>query len=111
MRFRGDTTFGLVSRILTTFFGGLLGTVVWYISSGATDSGNAYGLAAVCAVCFPFFFYARLHWPGPPISSAIFFVTVMLVIAYSYRNTWISLPGSPGFGIEIAWVSGWGRNC
>ncbi|KAL1753824.1 hypothetical protein FB107DRAFT_264038 [Schizophyllum commune] len=103
MRFRGDTTFGLVSRILTTFFGGLLGTVVWYISSGATDSGNAYGLAAVCAVCFPFFFYARLHWPGPPISSAIFFVTVMLVIAYSYRNTWVSLPGSPGFGIEIAW--------
>ncbi|KAL1742869.1 hypothetical protein HDZ31DRAFT_42289 [Schizophyllum fasciatum] len=103
MRFRGDTTFGLVSRILTTFGGGLLGTVVWYISSGSTDSGNPYGLAAVCAVCFPFFFYARLHWPGPPISSAIFFVTVMLVIAYSYRNTWISLPGSPGFGIEIAW--------
>ncbi|TRM68618.1 hypothetical protein BD626DRAFT_119094 [Schizophyllum amplum] len=103
MRFRGDTTFGLVSRVFTTLFGGLLGTIVWYISSGSLDSGNPYGLAAVCGVCFPFFFYARLHWPGPPISSAIFFVTAMLVMAYSYRNTWSSLPGSPGFGIDIAW--------
>ena len=28
-RFRGDTTFGLVARIIATFFGGLLGTVLW----------------------------------------------------------------------------------
>lgn len=29
MRFRGDTTFGFVARIIATFFGGLLGTVLW----------------------------------------------------------------------------------
>lgn len=28
-RFRGDTTFGLVARIIATFFGGILGTVLW----------------------------------------------------------------------------------
>ena len=28
-RFRGDTTFGLVSRIFATFFGGLVGSVMW----------------------------------------------------------------------------------
>lgn len=32
-RFRGDTTFGWVSRILATFSGGLVGTVLWYAPS------------------------------------------------------------------------------
>ena len=87
-RFRGDTTFGLVARVFSTFFGGLVGTVIWcapliftyararldvqprYISTGA-GSGNPYGLAVVCAVCFPFFFYGRLYWPGPPMFNLI----------------------------------------
>ena len=30
-RFRGDTTFGLVARIFSTFFGGLVGTVIWCV--------------------------------------------------------------------------------
>ena len=30
-RFRGDTTFGLVARIISTFLGGLVGTVMWYV--------------------------------------------------------------------------------
>lgn len=29
-RFRGDTTFGLVARILSTFLGGVAGMVMWY---------------------------------------------------------------------------------
>lgn len=87
-RFRGDTTFGLVARIIATFFGGLVGTAIWwvcqhvhtgsslipaifrYISTGSGE-GNPYGLAVVCGVAFPFFFYARLYWPGPPVSNLI----------------------------------------
>lgn len=29
-RFRGDTTFGLVARIVSTFMGGVIGTTMWY---------------------------------------------------------------------------------
>ena len=32
-RFRGDTTFGLASRLLSTFLGGLTGLVIWYVLS------------------------------------------------------------------------------
>ncbi|KAJ6597201.1 hypothetical protein DFH09DRAFT_113905 [Mycena vulgaris] len=101
-RFRGDTAFGLSSRVLSTFLGGLLGMVMWYISTGS-GSGSAYGLGAVCAVCYPFFFYGRLYWPGPPMRVIIFFVTAILVIGYSYQDQHISTPGSPGFGWDVAW--------
>ena len=30
-RFRGDTTFGLVTRIISTFVGGIIGTVMWFV--------------------------------------------------------------------------------
>jgi len=29
-RFRGDTTFALTARVLSTFAGGVIGIVVWY---------------------------------------------------------------------------------
>ncbi|KIY44983.1 hypothetical protein FISHEDRAFT_50366 [Fistulina hepatica ATCC 64428] len=103
-RFRGDTTFGLVARIGATLAGGLVGTVMWYISNGgSSSSGNAYGLAAVCAVCFPFFFYGRLYWPGPPMPNVLFFVTSTLVWGYSYQDVYIVLPSSPGLGIHVFW--------
>ena len=77
-RFRGDTTFGLTARIFSTIGGCLLGTALWYISTG-TGNGNSYGLAAVIAVSAPFLFYGRLYWPVPPMTNIIFFVTVALV--------------------------------
>ena len=80
-RFRGDTTFGLVARIVSTFMGGVVGTVVWYISTGSGD-GNPYGLAAVLAVCSPIFFFWRLYWPVPPMTSIIFFTTIGLVRSF-----------------------------
>ncbi|KAF7322544.1 hypothetical protein HMN09_00032900 [Mycena chlorophos] len=101
-RFRGDTVFGLSSRVFSTFLGGILGMVMWYISAGS-GSGSAYGLAAVCAVCFPFFFYGRIYYPGPPMKVVIFFVTSILVIGYSYQDQNIKTIGTPGFGWEIAW--------
>ncbi|KAF9499221.1 hypothetical protein BDN71DRAFT_1384411 [Pleurotus eryngii] len=101
-RFRGDTTFGLTARILATFFGCIAGLVMWYVNSG-TGHANAYGLGAVCAVCFPFFFYARLYWPGPPMTNIIFFVTTVLVVGYSYQDNYIVVAASPGSGWDVAW--------
>ncbi|KAG1736637.1 uncharacterized protein EDB91DRAFT_1141898 [Suillus paluster] len=101
-RFRGDTTFGLVARIASTFAGGFIGTVMWYISTGS-GRGDPYGLGAVCAVCFPLFFFARLYWPIPPMTNMIIWVTSALVVGYSYEDTHLTVPASPGWGIDVAW--------
>ncbi|PPQ72963.1 hypothetical protein CVT24_000165 [Panaeolus cyanescens] len=101
-RFRGDTTFGLTARIISTFFGGLTGMVLWYISAGS-GHGNPYALAATLLVCSPFFYFARLYWPIPQMTNIVFFVTAVLVIGYSYQDTILVAPGSPGSGWNVAW--------
>ncbi|KAI0653782.1 hypothetical protein C8Q70DRAFT_927041 [Cubamyces menziesii] len=100
-RFRGDTTFGLVARIISTFMGGLVGAAMWYISTGS-GNGNPYGLAAVVGVCAPFFFYGRLYWPVPPMTNIIFFVTAALVLGFSWQNTHTTLPFR-FMGWQLAW--------
>ncbi|KAF5356418.1 hypothetical protein D9758_009464 [Tetrapyrgos nigripes] len=101
-RFRGDTTFGQVTRILCTFLGGILGMVIWYIASGG-GGGNPYGLTATLAVCWPFLLFARLYWPGPPMQILIFLMTTGLVVGYSYQDGIIVLPSNPGVGWDVAW--------
>ncbi|PAV21583.1 hypothetical protein PNOK_0154000 [Pyrrhoderma noxium] len=101
-RFRGDTIFGWFSRVLATFLGGILGAVMWYISTGTGD-GNAYGLAAVCFVCFPFLFFARLNYPASPMTLTIFCVTTGLVFGYSWQDTHLPSLSYAGIGIEVAW--------
>ncbi|KAL4063403.1 hypothetical protein V8B97DRAFT_1930456 [Scleroderma yunnanense] len=101
-RFLGDTAFSIVARVFSTFVGGIMGTVMWYISTGS-GQGNPYGLAAVCFVCFPLFFFVRLYWPVPPMTSMIIFVTAGLVVGYSYQDTHLNTPSSPGWGFDVAW--------
>ncbi|THU98769.1 hypothetical protein K435DRAFT_720372 [Dendrothele bispora CBS 962.96] len=101
-RFRGDTTFGQITRILCTFLGGIVGMLIWYIASG-NGNGSPYGFAATLAVCFPFLLFARLYWPGPPMQILIFLMTTMLVIGYSYQDGIIVLPSNPGVGWDVAW--------
>ena len=77
-RFRGDTTFGLAARIIATFVGGVVGMLMWYISSGS-GTASPFAFAAVCAVCFPFFFMVVLYCPIPPMTRLVMFVTAVLV--------------------------------
>ncbi|KAJ3784989.1 hypothetical protein GGU10DRAFT_293088 [Lentinula aff. detonsa] len=103
-RFRGDTTFGFLTRILSTFLGGAVGLCMWYICAPTTGHhASPYALGAIFAVCFPFFFYIRLYIPGPPMRILIFFVTAVLVIGYSYQDQYQALPSSPGVGWSVAW--------
>ena len=69
-----------------------------YISSGS-GTGNAYALAAICAICFPFFYFARIYYPGPPINVVFFFLTSQLVIGYSWQDT--HLPSITEAGIPF----------
>ncbi|THH04285.1 hypothetical protein EW145_g5635 [Phellinidium pouzarii] len=101
-RFRGDTTFALFSRILSTFLGGLLGTVMWYISTGLGD-GNSYGMAAVTAVCFPILFFIRYYFPASALTLTIFLMTAGLVIGYSWQDTHDPTLSNAGRGIQVAW--------
>ncbi|KAI0770884.1 hypothetical protein BD413DRAFT_553337 [Trametes elegans] len=100
-RFRGDTTFGLVARIISTLMGGLIGTAMWYTSTGS-GQGNAIGLAAVIGVCAPFFFFWRLYWPVPPMTNIILWVTTALVVGFSWQNTHTVLPFR-FMGWQLAW--------
>ena len=47
--FHGDTMFGLVAWIISTFGGGLMGAMVWHISTSA-GRGNPYGVTAARAL-------------------------------------------------------------
>jgi len=106
-RFRGDTAFGFFARIIGTFLGGVTGAVMWYISAGS-GTGNPYGLCAVCAVCFPVFFFTTMYGPIKPMTAVIFLVTTALVITYSYvgsdperaRGSTVALTGN---GWQFAW--------
>ncbi|KAJ3862063.1 hypothetical protein EV359DRAFT_45947 [Lentinula novae-zelandiae] len=103
-RFRGDTTFGFLTRIFSTFLGGGVGLCMWYICAPTKGhQASPYALGAIFAVCFPFFFYIRLYIPGPPMRILIFFVTTVLVIGYSYQDQFQALPSSPGVGWSVAW--------
>ncbi|KAL5495894.1 hypothetical protein ACEPAI_1358 [Sanghuangporus weigelae] len=102
-RFRGDTIFGWFSREVATFCGGIVGTIMWYISTGL-GNGNSYGLAAVCAVVFPFLFFIRLYYPAAPVTLTLFVVTISLVVGYSWQDAKFPNLSNAGLGIEVAWI-------
>ena len=77
-----------------------------YISAGGGD-GNPYSLAAVAAVCFPVFFFARLYFPSPTMTVVIFFMTAQLVLGYSWQDAHLPPLSEAGKGIDVAWVSLW----
>jgi len=101
-RFRGDTIFGLIARIMSTFFGGIVGMLVWYISTGK-GSGNAFGLAAITAAVFPLFAFLRIYFPGPPIIPIFFILTAQLVIGYSWQDSHFPSVSAAGWGFTVAW--------
>jgi Putative ER transporter, 6TM, N-terminal/Fusaric acid resistance protein-like len=57
-QFTADTIFGFVCRISGTFFGALLGMVIWYMGSGS-GTGNPYALLAILGVLLPFIMFVR----------------------------------------------------
>ena len=61
--------------------------------------------AAVAAVCFPVFFFARLYFPSPTMTVVIFFMTAQLVLGYSWQDSHLPPLSEAGKGIDVAWVS------
>lgn len=63
-QFTADTIFGFVVRIFGTFFGALLGMVIWYMGSGS-GTGNPYALLAILGVLLPFIMFIRNNFVRP----------------------------------------------
>lgn len=101
--FAGDTFSSWISRLLASFWGGLIGLIAWYIGSGS-GKGNPYGLAVVTAILFPPMMLLRVHWPGPVLTSVVFCTSVNLVIGYSYLNAHLFRLGNASWGFEVAWL-------
>ncbi|ORX36432.1 hypothetical protein BD324DRAFT_580777 [Kockovaella imperatae] len=100
--FAGDTAGAWIARVVASFWGALLGTVVWYIGCGAS-SGNAFGLGAICAATFPLAMFFRLHFPGQVLTSVMTTVTFALVIGYSYLNGTVGALTDAKWGFDVAW--------
>ncbi|KIR40091.1 hypothetical protein I307_04809 [Cryptococcus deuterogattii 99/473] len=91
-----------LSRVVASFWGCLIGMVLWYIGSGS-GQGNPYGIAAVCAVAFPLASFFRIHFPGPLLTAVMTPVTMGLVIGYSYYNGTIGPLTNAEWGWDVAW--------
>jgi hypothetical protein len=99
----GDTIAAFLQRLQATFWGCLLGMVLWYISAG-NGAGNRYGLGAVMAVAIIPLMAIRVHWgPGPPLAPILFTVSAGLVVGYSWINTSLIQATDVTYGWSTAW--------
>ncbi|KAL4810614.1 hypothetical protein BDV18DRAFT_127719 [Aspergillus unguis] len=101
--YMADFTFSIISRLVGTIAGGVLGLLAWYIGSG-NGPGNPYGLSAVMAVMLVFFLWIRLYLPPNLLQGGIIgAATFLLTVAYSYVDTHNPTYGSPGVGYNVFW--------
>lgn len=100
--FSGDTFSSWLSRIIASFWGGIVGLAMWYIGSG-NGKGNPYGLAAVTAVIFPLACFYRVHYPVV-LTTVVFTTSMCLVVGYSYLNGHLFRLTNASWGWDVAWL-------
>ncbi|PHH64676.1 hypothetical protein CDD81_4117 [Ophiocordyceps australis] len=101
--YMADFTLSLVSRLIGTVVGGLMGAVAWYIGSG-TGPGNPYGLAAISLVMIAILVWARIFLPQSLAQATIMAgATFELVIGFSYDQDHTTNYGLPGKGYVAFW--------
>lgn len=80
--YSGETALAFVARLTATFWGCLVGLLVWSIGAPGTAVGSPYGIGAVTAVAFPCVLVFRLFAPSPPLTKILFSVSMGLVLGY-----------------------------
>ncbi|KAE8153056.1 hypothetical protein BDV25DRAFT_45189 [Aspergillus avenaceus] len=101
--YMADFTFSVISRVIGTCVGGVLGLLAWYIGS-ANGPGNPYGLAAIVGAILVILLWLRLYLPPSLLQGGIMgAATFLLVVAYSYDDTHIPQYGNPGVGYTVFW--------
>lgn len=101
--YMADFTFSMVSKLLGTVVGGVLGMVTWYIGSGS-GQGNPYGMAASSGLMLVVVLWLRIFLP-PSFTNATVLsgATFCLVVGFSYDQHHIRQYGAPGVGYEAFW--------
>lgn len=102
---QGEQVFSLMSRVIGTVLGAMLGAALWYISCGNSPTGNPYGYGAVTAVAFIPMVFLRLFAPlSLLILCLMTFVTMILVMGYSWIDAGhLVITADSGIGIGVAW--------
>jgi hypothetical protein len=100
----GELIFSLVTRLIGTLVGLVLGMLYWYMSCGNAERGNVYGLGAVTAIGFLPLVWLRLYAPPYLLMFTIMMcVTTVLAVGYSWIDTHIYQLANSGKGVDIAW--------
>lgn len=102
--YTGETIYVFYCKVVYTFFGCLLGMVMWYISTG-NGRGNYYGYSAVTAVGYMYLTYYRhfsIHRALVP--AILFAVTCALVMGTSWVDGQYSHLANVGYGFHVAWL-------
>ncbi|KAK5991877.1 putative C57A7.05-like protein [Cladobotryum mycophilum] len=101
--YMADFTFSLVSRLLGTIIGGLMGLIAWYIGS-AHGNGNPYGMAAITALMAFILIWWRVFLPPAYAQATIMAgATFALIIGFSWDEHHIAQYGLPGIGYVAFW--------
>ncbi|TFK95222.1 hypothetical protein BDV98DRAFT_587243 [Pterulicium gracile] len=105
-RFRGDTVFGFTARIISTFLGGLVGLLIWYIGSE-----EAEGIPSA-SLLLPSWLSRSSFMRGCTGRYVLCRVSVVVaanshewiwVVGYSYQDEYQLTASSPGVGWAVAW--------
>lgn len=103
LMYMADFTFSLVSRLLGTIIGGLIGLAAWYAGSG-NGTGNPYGLGATTAVAVVVLMWLRIFLPASYMQASVMAAsTFALIIGFSYDQRHYVQYGLPGIGYVAFW--------
>ncbi|KAI9512000.1 hypothetical protein F5148DRAFT_157072 [Russula earlei] len=101
--YAGDQLYNYFIRLIGTFFGLIIGLLVWY-TGNAHGRGNPYGAAASVAVFLVPLMFIRLFAPQQYLQGNILMAaTAALVIGYSWIDGHLQLISNVGIGWHVAW--------
>ncbi|KAF8921505.1 hypothetical protein CPB85DRAFT_1210427 [Mucidula mucida] len=101
--YAADQIFNLVTRLIGTFLGLVMGLLVWYLGN-AKSTGSPYGSAAAVAVFIPLIVFIRVFSPVQYVQGVILgCATFALVVGYSWVDGHTSQIVTPGIGWSVAW--------
>ncbi|GAA6023484.1 hypothetical protein JCM10207_006212 [Rhodosporidiobolus poonsookiae] len=101
--YAGDQLLGSIQKLLGCGIGLVYGMLIWYLGA-ANGPGSPYGLGAAAFVLMLPALAIRIY--APPASSQVGIqaaVTAILVVGYSWQNSYTASYGNPGIGYNLAW--------
>ncbi|KAG7095005.1 hypothetical protein E1B28_005799 [Marasmius oreades] len=101
--YASDQIFNLITRLMGTAIGLVLGLAAWYMGNGH-GIGNPYGIAATVGLWNIPLVFLRVYAPPQYLAGVLLAcATYTLIVGYSWVDGHIPSYGSPGIGWDVAW--------